>query len=139
MYLKILLFLISLIFLVKMLIIQKNKLIGILFLIIILLIISFSLYFYYKQNTIEYGFNNQIQKENIELFAKISRLYLVPDEEPTIATVSNPELLKDQSFFTLSEKGDKVFIFIKAGRAVLYRPSIDKIIEIVTVKNNLEY
>lgn len=122
-----------------MVVIQKNKLIVSLLLIILLLIISFTFYFFYKRNTIEYGFNNEMNKENIALLEKVKRLYLTPEEEPTIATVSDPELLREQSFFTLSEKGDKVFIFIKAGRAVLYRPSIDKIVEIVNVQNTLEY
>lgn len=122
-----------------MVVIQKNKLILVLSLIILLLIVSFTIYFLSKRNAIEYGFNNEMNKENTALLEKVKRLYLTPDEEPTIATVSDPELLKEQSFFTLSEKDDKVFIFLKSGRAVLYRPSIDKIVEIVNVKNTLEY
>ena len=95
-------------------------------------------YFYYqlknvKSNVTEDGKKNEIKS----LVDKVSKLYLTPkDEEPTIATVSDPEILKNQSFFTLSEKGDKVLIFKKSGRAVLYRPSIDKIIEIAPIKNN---
>lgn len=94
-------------------------------------------YFYYqlknvRSNIIEDGKKNEIKS----LIEKVSRLYLVPEnEEPTIATVSDPEVLKNQSFFTLSEKGDKVLIFKNAGRAVLYRPSIDKIIEVAPIKN----
>ena len=75
--------------------------------------------------------------EAIDILGKVSKLYLIPDgEEPTIATVSDPSVLKGQSFFNLAEKGDKVLIFTKASKAVLYRPSIDKIIEIAPTKNN---
>ncbi len=78
-----------------------------------------------------------VQEEAKDLLTKVSKLYLLPNnEDPTVATVSDPEILKDQSFFILSEKGDKVLIFNKAGKAVLYRPSLNKIIEIAPIKNN---
>jgi len=123
-----------------MIYIKKNKIVNILIIFIALVALSFGAYFYYKLHKIENGEDIKIQKELDSLLSKVGEHYLVPfGEEPTIATVSDPELLKSQSFFTLSEKGDKVLIFTKSGRAVLYRPSIDKIIEIVFVKNTLEY
>lgn len=116
---------------------KKRKVVNIALTLIALIALSFGSYFYYKLNKIE---NNRQeiknQKELKNLLARVGEHYLLPtDEEPTVATVSDPELLKEQSFFTQTEKGDKVFIFTKAGKAVLYRPSIDKIIEIVSVGN----
>lgn len=123
-----------------MIYIKKNKLINILIIFIAVIAVAFGSYFYYKLNKMENTSNIKVQKELDNLLSKVSRHYLVPaGEEPTVATVSDPELLKKQSFFTLAEKGDKVLIFTKSGKAVLYRPSIDKIIEIVSVKNTLEY
>ena len=118
---------------------KKRKVVNIVLILIILVALSFGFYFYYKLNKIE---NNRQeiknQKELKSLIVKVGQHYLLPsDEEPTVATVSDPELLKEQSFFTQTEKGDKVFIFTKAGKAVLYRPSIDKIIEIVSVSEGL--
>jgi len=118
---------------------KKRKVVNIVLILIILVALSFGFYFYYKLNKIE---NNRQeiknQKELKSLIVKVGHHYLLPsDEEPTVATVSDPELLKEQSFFTQTEKGDKVFIFTKAGKAVLYRPSIDKIIEIVSVSEGL--
>ena len=52
-----------------------------------------------------------------------------------LATVSDPELLKNKSFFLSSEKGDRVLIFSKIGKAILYRPSINKIVEVVSINN----
>ncbi len=81
--------------------------------------------------------NSKTNKEEKDIITKVSNIYLIPsNEEPTVATVSDPSILKDQSFFTQAEKGDKVLIFNKAGKAVLYRPSLNKIIEITSVKNN---
>lgn len=64
------------------------------------------------------------------LVAKIGNLIELPDEEPTIATVSDVTQLKDQEFFANAQNGDKVLIFQKSGKAILYRPSTEKIIEV---------
>ena len=65
---------------------------------------------------------------------KISTLVDVPtDEEPTIATVTDTTKLKDQPFFVKAENGDKVFMYQKAKKAILYRPSTNKIIEVAPI------
>jgi hypothetical protein len=49
-------------------------------------------------------------------------------ETPTIATVTDTAPLKGQEFFKDAEVGDKVLIFSKSKKAILYRPSTKKII-----------
>ena len=51
-------------------------------------------------------------------------------ETPTIATVSDPEALKNQAFFVDAKKGYKVLIYSNAKKAFLYDPSADKIVNI---------
>lgn len=99
--------------------------------VVVIIALSLSGYFYYKLHTLQKNVgSNQEAKEAQDLLAKVAKLYLIPTgEEPTIATVSDPDALKNQGFFMGSQKGDKVLIFAKAGKAVLYRPSINKIIE----------
>lgn len=71
---------------------------------------------------------------NAELIAKVSSHTEVPkNETPTVATVSDASKLKSQAFFAKAQNGDKVLIYTQAKRAVLYRPSTDKIIEIAPV------
>ena len=55
--------------------------------------------------------------------------------------MTDPKILKDKSFFTLAEIGDKVLIYTKFGKAILYRPSINKIVEVVSVgiDNKLDF
>lgn len=66
--------------------------------------------------------------------AQVGRLVeLPPGETPTLATVTDPSKLKDQAFFANSKVGDQVLIYTQAKKAVLYRPSTNKIIEIAPV------
>ncbi len=61
---------------------------------------------------------------------EVGEIYLLPDEIPTLATVSDRNQLADQVFFQNAENGDKVLIYRTAGIAVLYRPSIKKIVNV---------
>ncbi len=63
------------------------------------------------------------------LVNQIGRYLVLPDEAPTLATVNDVSKLKNQEFFKNAQNGDKVLIFSKAGRALLYRVSTKKIIE----------
>lgn len=70
-----------------------------------------------------------VKRESDELNGKVGQLIDLPKEQPTIATVSDVSKLKGQAFFAKAENGDKVLIFPNARRAVLYRPSTNKVIE----------
>ncbi len=88
-----------------------------------------SAYFYKKSTTTK---TDQISQAEISsLVEKVGRLAIVPsDETPTIATVSDPEALKNQAFFVDAKKGDKVLIYSNAKKAFLYDPTADKIVNI---------
>ena len=119
-----------------MIIIKKRSVFNFVIVFIAIIAICFGAFFYLKLNKIKIE-DARKAKELSTLVSKVSLLYLFPEgETPTVATVSDPKLLKDQSFFSNSEKGDSVLLFLKAGKAVLYRPSINKIIEIVSIQDN---
>lgn len=75
--------------------------------------------------------NTQLEVES--LVAQVGRLMELPDEQPTVATVTDVEKLKNQPFFAKSQNGDKVLIFTNAKKAVLYRPSTNLIIDVAPV------
>jgi type II secretory pathway pseudopilin PulG len=71
-----------------------------------------------------------VDQQTKDLIGKVSHLYNLPtNETPTIAEVSDPAKAKQQSaFFANAQKGDKVLLYVKAGEAILYRPTTNKII-----------
>jgi len=65
-----------------------------------------------------------------QIIEAVGKMTILPQgEDPVLGTVQDPALLKDQPFFTYAERGDKVLIYQRARRAILYRPSSGKIIE----------
>jgi hypothetical protein len=122
--------------------INKRPFLGVanvLVFVIVLTSLFFGGYFYYQYRKLQNNPTTVAQKEAQDLLSLVAKIYLIPTgEEPTIATVSDPNALRGQAFFSSSQKGDKVLIFTKAGRAVLYRPSINKIIETAPINNNAQ-
>lgn len=112
---------------------RVKKILTILF-IVALIGVAAAFYFgwnYYQLKNISSGTSEQ---EINDLVTRVSRLMVLPtDENPTIATVSKPEELKDQPFFAKAKAGDKVLIYAKAGRAILYDPEADKIVEVAPI------
>lgn len=74
------------------------------------------------------------QKEIKKLTARIGGFMELPaGEQPTLATVADQEKLKGQEFFSHAQNGDKLLIYPKAKKAILYRPSTGKIIEVTNL------
>ncbi len=81
-----------------------------------------------------------IQKQTDELIAKIGALMDLPKgEAPTVANVTDAAAAKKQSaFFNNAENGDKVLMYVKAGQAILYRPSTNKIVLVAPLTFNAD-
>lgn len=76
--------------------------------------------------------------ETQALIDKVGKLVLLPSEQPVTATVSNKEDLPKHPLFVNAQNGDKVLIYKLAKRAILYRPSINKIVEMSSISVELE-
>jgi hypothetical protein len=83
--------------------------------------------------------NKVAQQEAKDLVARVGALVALPTgEEPTIATVTDINKLKNQAFFKNAQNGDKVLLYAKALKAYLYSVSMNKILEVapITVNQN---
>lgn len=116
---------------------MKKKYYSTILIVVLLLSFSLTFYFYKKYQTAQKTLQKQLSPDDREkLIAQIGKLIELPKEEPTVASISDKEKLKNQPFFQNAKNGDKVLIFTKAKKAILYRPSINKIIEVSQI--NLE-
>lgn len=107
---------------------------------VVIIAIAVSYYFFSQYQQAQKLLNNPTQaaqEEVKELIGKVGNLMVLPNENPTIATVSDPKKLVDQPFFAKAMLGDKVLIYSKAREAILYRPSINKIIQVAPVNLGL--
>ncbi|OGF52259.1 hypothetical protein A3I27_01855 [Candidatus Giovannonibacteria bacterium RIFCSPLOWO2_02_FULL_43_11b] len=74
---------------------------------------------------------------NDDIISSVSKIYYLPETEtPTIATVTDPAKLKSKIFFMNAKSGDKVLIYIKADKVILYRPEENKIINVDRIKTS---
>lgn len=114
---------------------KKVKVLFYISILLIALSVGVATYSYLKMKSPQDA-NTLAQKEVKQLMIDIGKHAVLPDNElPTLATVSDPNKLKGQSFFASAEVGDKVLIFVSAKKAILWRPSISKIIEISSINS----
>ena len=77
------------------------------------------------------------QEDVKKLLSEVGKLITLPNgEDPTVATVTDVEKVKEQAFFKNAKNGDKVIIYTNAKKAILYRPSERRIIEVGAVNIN---
>lgn len=82
------------------------------------------------------GVNQAVQNaaDVQKIVSDVSKHIVLPDNEtPTMAMVSDLSKLKGQQFFERTELGDVVLIYGTSRRAVLWRPSAQKIIEVSAI------
>lgn len=103
----------------------------------LIVILTPSVYFYNKYQDSQQKLKNpelSAKEANRALIGKVSKHAVLPtNEEPTIATVSDAAKLSNQNFFNGAKNGDKVLVYTKSKKAVLYRPSLDKVVNISPV------
>lgn len=117
---------------------KKKK--YIIILILLLAAILPTLYFYNRSREAEKRLNdpNTANQQVIDqVVKKVSKHILLPtDEQPTLATISDVEKVKDQAFFKSAQNGDKMLVYTQARKAILYRPSKDIVVEVAPLSVN---
>lgn len=114
--------------------IDLKKSIVLLILILVILVIGWS---YFSGKNVAANPNLEAQKEAQMWISAVGKLIELPSgETPTVATISDKNKLADQTFFKMTENGDVLFVYAKAMEAILYRPSINKIINVAPISIN---
>ena len=104
-----------------------------LFIIFIVIILGIGVYYFLVYQKNQTSFKDPAQTAVLEaqnLVEKVGKLMELPSEQPQIATVSDISKLPGDQFFARAENGDKVLIYNIARKAILYRPSVNKIIDV---------
>ncbi|KXK09252.1 MAG: hypothetical protein UZ22_OP11002001130 [Microgenomates bacterium OLB23] len=108
---------------------QKILTIGGVLILLSAMISSLIFFYLYTQEAKKNAINDATR--TLEAVSKL--MELPTDETPTVATVTDKTKLQKQPLFNKAENDDRVIIYTKAQKAILYRPSINKIIEVAPV------
>lgn len=68
------------------------------------------------------------------IIESVAKLIEVPAEEPAVATITDSSRLEQNTLYKNAANGDKIVIYEQAKKAILYRPSSNKIIAVETVE-----
>jgi hypothetical protein len=83
------------------------------------------------------GSKNDDKKESGRVVKEIGELYIVPtEEEPTVAAIKDKSKLSKQDFFKDAQNGDYLVVYSKAGLALIYRESVDKLVNAGPINAN---
>ena len=74
--------------------------------------------------------------EQADIVATVDKAVLLPDEQPGISTVIDKSKLSNPTLKARAENGDKLLIFVKAGRLIIYRPSTGKVVDMLTIASD---
>lgn len=109
---------------------RKNKAVLVLTALFLVTVIA-ALYLYRELSVLKQDPQRAAQEEAAMLTEKVGHHMVLPEnEQPTIATVTDPEKLKDQPFFANAKIGSKVLIYTNAKKAILFDEENDKILEV---------
>jgi hypothetical protein len=110
---------------------MEKKAIIVSFVILALLAVggsSAGIYYYAKYQAANRRLTDP-KAEGKDLLAKLSKLMDLPQgEEPTVATVTNADQIKNQPFFAKAKNGNRVIVYQNARLAILFDDQANKII-----------
>ena len=96
--------------------------------------IGAGIYYYtrYQKTVRELQVTQQNPQDVVKFYVeKVSKLIDLPqDEDPQIATVTDLQRLKNQPFFAKAKVGDRVLLYTKNKKAILYDPLANKVMEV---------
>jgi hypothetical protein len=107
----------------------------IIILLILAVVICTGIFCLYKQyQSAKHNPDKVVKADEMRITRSISKFMDLPQNDtPEISTVIDATKLNNQKFFEKTKNGDKVLIYNNAGKAILYRPSTNKVIEFLSL------
>lgn len=100
----------------------------------LIVVANFAAVFFYFQWRGQKNSGGLSENRRAEVLSALGKLMVLPsDEDPTIAKVTDLDTLKDEPFFARAKNGDTVIIYARAKKAILFRESENKIIDVAPV------
>lgn len=109
---------------------SRNKIIIAVIAAVIVILALIAGYFFWQYTNLKANPDAAAQETTQRLVNKVSKLYALPEEKPTVAQINDKEKLKEQPFFKSAENGDYLLIFTNTKLAVLYREKDNKLINV---------
>lgn len=75
-------------------------------------------------------YHNEGEREVQRIILKIEGKVNLPNGAPGLATVSDSSKINRGGVLAEAKNGDKILLYYAAGKAILYRPSVEKVIAI---------
>ena len=79
-----------------------------------------------------------LEDDDAKVVKEVSKIMILPEETPSLATVLDKTKLDGRPFFAKAENGDKLMLFTGAQKAILYRPATKQIVEVMPLVMNQE-
>ncbi len=73
-----------------------------------------------------------------QIVDKVARTIELPHETPTVVTVADKERLTNKQLASKVDNGDVLLVFAQAKQLVIYRPSSDKVTNMLSFENTAE-
>lgn len=102
-----------------------------LLLVIAIVAIGFAVYYYQQYQAA--SLTQSADAEVTMYVNKVGALMKLPNEKPSVSKITDKTQLTDQEFLKQAENGDVVLVFMDAKKAVMYRPSENKIVDVAPV------
>lgn len=104
--------------------------IGVILAAIIILLLSIIGILTWKYQQVSKNQDSEAKKTSARIIDRVSELYMVPNEEPTVAQIQDKNKLDNQEFFKHAKNGDYLLIYQKERVALVYREETNKLVTV---------
>ena len=112
----------------------RKLFIGILLLLLVIAVgVSGLLFIKYKR-----AVDTANSSEREQIIQRLAPIIILPDEQPDLSTILDTSKLTNQVLKQRANNGDKLLIYNKAKRLIIYRPATGKVVDMLTIQTQTD-